>query len=292
MDLLIPAAISGVGLGCLYGLLGFAVVLLFKSTGVPNFAQGALCTLGAFWVFALIGQAGWPVAVAALAALAAAVLFGVVVFLGVMAPRGSAGPLNTTLRTLGLSLLLVAVMEFVWGEGAPYRFPPLITGAGLSSGMLQVSPQTLLATGMAVLVAAALWAFFRFTATGLSLRAVAEDADTARLLGVRTLRLGALSWGLSAALSLLVGVLIAPTAFLSPTMMDSYLLFAFTAVVLGGLTSLPGALLGGVIVGVVSNITAAVMDPELAIVVVFGLLMITLLVRPHGLLGQPQSARL
>lgn len=292
VELLLSAAVSGLALGLLYGLLGFAVVLLYKSTGVANFAQGGMATMGAFVAFTLLTDVGLPLPAAlGLGAVIAAAL-GAAMFVVVMRPRVEAGSMNLTVRTLGLSLLLLALMEAQWGQGAPYRFPSVVAGPGLAVGSVNVPAQSLLIIGTSVAVAAGLWAFFRFTTVGLSYRALAEQPDVARLLGLRTSRLGALTWAMCAVLGLVIGALVAPTAFLTPNMMEPYLLFTFTGVVLGGLTSLPGALVGSVIVGIVSNVTAVAFDPDLAVLVVFGLLLAVLLLRPQGLLGEPEVARL
>jgi branched-chain amino acid transport system permease protein len=290
--LYVSAAVSGLALGLLYGLVGFAIVMLYKSTGVANFAQGALGTLGAFFAFDLMRNAGWNLGLSIVGSLVASALVGVLCFLLVIRPRPSAGNLNITVRTLALSLLVVAVMTQHWGPGSPYTFPSVLNGTGLQVSRVTLSPQTLLIAAVSVAVVALFWVFFRYTRSGLSLRALAAEPDTARLLGLRTSRLGAATWAISCVIGSVVGILLAPTAFLEPTMMDSYLLFTFTGIVLGGLTSLPGALLGSVIVGIVANVTTVALSPEGGVIVVFGILLASMLLRPQGLLGKPQAVRL
>jgi branched-chain amino acid transport system permease protein len=290
--LYVSAAVSGLALGLLYGLVGFAIVMLYKATGVANFAQGALGTLGAFFAFDLLQKAGWSLWPAILGSLVLSAVLGAVCFLLVIRPRPQAGNLNITVRTLALSLLVVAVMTQHWGPGSPYKFPSVVTGSGLQVSKVTLSRQTLLIAAVSVAVVGLFWLFFRFTRSGLSLRALAADADTARLLGLRTSRLGAATWAISCVIGSVVGILLAPSAFLEPTMMDSYLLFTFTGIVLGGLTSLPGALLGSVIVGIVANVTTIAFSPEVGVIVVFGMLLASMLLRPQGLLGKPQAVRL
>jgi branched-chain amino acid transport system permease protein len=292
MDLYISAAISGVAVGLLYGMIGFAIVMLYKSTGVANFAQGTLATLGAFVAWALVTDAGLPLLAAVPIALVASGVFGIIVYFLVIRPRASAGNLNITVRTLGLSLLLLAIMEWRWGALAPYRYPTIVQGEGIQIASVVLPAQSLLIAAVAAVIMVLLWALFRYTRAGLSFRALAEQPDTARLLGLRATRLSAATWGLSAILGTIVGVLLAPSAFLAPAMMEPYLLFTFTGIVLGGLTSLPGALLGSVIVGIISNVTIVAFNLEAGVLVVFAILLIVMLLRPQGLLGKQEAVRL
>jgi len=292
MDLYISAAISGVAVGLLYGMIGFAIVMLYKSTGVANFAQGTLATLGAFVAWALVTDAGLPLLAAVPIALVASGVFGIIVYFLVIRPRASAGNLNITVRTLGLSLLLLAIMEWRWGALAPYRYPTIVHGEGIQIASVVLPAQSLLIAAVAAVIMVLLWALFRYTRAGLSFRALAEQPDTARLLGLRATRLSAATWGLSAVLGTIVGVLLAPSAFLAPAMMEPYLLFTFTGIVLGGLTSLPGALLGSVIVGIISNVTIVAFNLEAGVLVVFAILLIVMLLRPQGLLGKQEAVRL
>lgn len=292
MVLFLSAGVSGLALGLLYGLIGFAIVMLYKSTGVANFAQGSLATLGAFVAFTFIRDFGLPLLVSILLALVVSGLFGIIVFFVVMRPRPEAGNLNVTVRTLGLSLLLLAIMEAHWGPGSPFRFPSIIPTGKIEVAGVVLTGQSLLVAMVSAAVAAGLWAFFKFTKAGLSLRALAEQPDTARLLGLRSSRLGAMTWAISCVLGTVVAVLLAPSAFLLPSMMDSYIMFVFTGIVLGGLTSLPGALLGCAIVGVVSNVTIVAFNFELSVVAIFVLMLVGMLLKPQGLLGKPDAVRL
>lgn len=292
MGLYLSAGISGIAVGLLYGMIGFAIVMLYKSTGVANFAQGTLATLGAFVAWALATDMGVPFLLAALIALVASAVFGVVVYFLVVRPRADAGNLNITVRTLGVSMLLLALMEWRWGALAPYRFPTIVGGDGVSISQVVLPAQTILTAAVASVIMVLLWALFKYTNAGLSFRALAEQPETARLLGLRATRLSAATWGVSAVLGTVVGILLAPTAFLAPAMMDAYLLFTFTGIVLGGLTSLPGALLGCVIIGMISNVTIVAFSPEAGVLVAFAILLIVMLIRPQGLLGKPEAVRL
>ncbi len=287
-DAIITGAISGL----LYGLLGFAIVLLYKMTGIANFAAGSLATLGAVAVYELTRH-GVGLAVAIVAALVLLSAVGAVVYLVVMRPHDTAGPLNLTVRTLGLYLLAGAAIDKGLGQGQPFTAPQVFPARQAALGPLHVPVAGLGILAVAALLAAVFAAWFRFSRTGLLLRAVASDRATARLLGARVRRLEVMSWAVTTALAAGVGILTAPSHLLSAQMMDDQLLFVFAAVVIGGLTSLSGAFAGGVAVGLVQGLVYyASGSADLALLAVFGLFLSTLLVRPHGLWGEAVSERL
>jgi len=292
MSLYLSAGVSGIALGLAYGLIGFAIVMLYRATAVANFAQGTLGMLGAFIAFLTTNNLGYPLYVSVLVSLVASALLGVIIFFVVIRPREEAGNLNIIIRTLGLSMLVLAIAELQWGASAPYRFPSLIEGDGVTVAGVVIPAQAIVTAGVSLAIAVVMWVVFNLTPVGLSLRALAEQPDTARLLGLRTSRLSAMTWALSCVLGTVVAILLAPSAFLLPTMMEPYLMFTFTGIVLGGLTSMPGALIGCVIVGIISNVTTVAVSPEVGVVVTFVLLLLSMLLRPQGLFGKPESVRL
>ncbi|MGH3273629.1 MAG: branched-chain amino acid ABC transporter permease [Streptosporangiaceae bacterium] len=278
--------------GLLYGLLGFAVVVLFRMTGIPNFAVGSLATLGAVIVYVLAARHHVNLAVAVLTGIAVLAVLATITYLVVMRHHDDAGPLNLTVRTLGLYLLLFAVTDKVLGEGQPFNFPQLIPAGELRLGPVHVPESGLVVLAIAVLLTAGFTCLFRYSRVGLLLRGVAADRDTARLLGAHVRKLEALSWGLTAALAAVVGILTAPTSLMSADMMDNSLLYVFAGVVIGGLTSLAGAFVGGVTVGLVQGFAYFYASADVALLAVFGLFLATLLIRPHGLFGERALERL
>lgn len=291
--LILSAAISGIQLGLVYGLLGFAIVLLFRSTGVPNFAQGAMATFGAFVVLKVFLAAGLPLPLSLAAAALCCAAGGVLVHFVVMRPLSEgAGPLSPMIRTLGLSLLVTALIDAVWGAGAPFRFPTIVDGAALDLGQVAITNQTVVTLVLTIVVAGGCALVFRYTDLGLIFRAVSENPQTARLLGLRTDLLAGFAWAVAGVVSLLIGSLVASTALLSTDMMSAYLLFAFAGVVLGGMDSMVGALLGGLIIGVIANVVVVTLSPDWAALVVFLVLIAVLAFRPSGLFGKPNAVRL
>jgi branched-chain amino acid transport system permease protein len=292
MELVGAAAISGVAVGLLYGMLAFSIVLLFKASGIPNFAQGNIATFGTFIVYLLAVRSGLPLAAAIVLGFVGTAALGVVIYAGAILPRGEAGTLNLAIRTLAVYLLLFAVMNLLWGVGQPFAFPRFLPAAPILVAGVRVSLLSLVTVGAAIVLAGTFWFLYNRTATGLLLRGIADRSDVARLLGADSTRLSGLAWLIAGLVAVVVGLLTVPTALLSSDMMDSFFLYAFTAALLGGMTSLPGAFVGGVVVGVVSNVVTVLRGQEISIVAIFALLIAILLIRPDGLFGHGVVERL
>jgi branched-chain amino acid transport system permease protein len=286
VELLIAGTISGVAVGALYGLLGFAVVLLYKSTGVANFAQGTLGTLGAFLVYQFLTGLGWNLWASVGLSVVAMTVIGALLYLVILLPRGDADHVNLLLRTLGISLLLLAIINANWATGQPFNFPSVLPGGvAFEVGGASVGWVVLGTLAIAALLATGFRWFFSATKTGLMFLGVADKPEVAQLLGVRTRRLNSIAWALASVVSLIVALLVAPRSLLSSDMMEFYLLFGFTAAIVGGLTSLWGAFVGGAVIGIVNNLVTIYADSDLAVVSIFAVLLVVLLVRPEGLFG-------
>lgn len=292
LSLLFSGVVSGVAIGLLFGLLAFAVVLVFKATGVANFAEGNMAMFAAFVVYELIQQARLSLPLAVAVGVAFAALLGVAVYVLALRPRDNAGPLNLTIRTLGVYLLLFAIAQRLWAIGGPFPFPSLFPRRTIPIGTVSVPLSSVGILAVSLALTSTFAYVFQRTKFGLLVRAMADDAGIARLLGARTRLLTGATWLVAGVTGLIVGVLAAPNTLVSPEMMDLYLLSSFTAAIIGGLTSLPGAILGGITVGVIENVASIEAGNELAIVPVFILLVFILLVRPNGLFGRDIVSRL
>lgn len=292
MDLLVGATLNGVAYGTLYGLLGFAIVLLYKATGIANFGQGNLGTLAIFAVFALAVREGVNLGVSVVLGFVVAVAAGAASYLLVIRPRDEADHLNTTIRTLGLYLLLFAVVNYEFAIGQPFNFPSIFPeGRAFSLGGNGITWTTLGTLVVALLLSGSFAWFFRRTRLGLLFLGMASRPEIAELLGVATRRLTMFAWMAAASVSLVVALLIAPVALLTSDMMDPFLLLAFTAAIIGGLTSMVGVFVGGLIIGVMDNIITVYGNSDTAMLSVFGLLILVLLVKPEGLLGSRAAER-
>ena len=293
MTILAPLLIAGVGIGLLYGLLGAAAVLLFKSTGIVNFAEGRLGAFLSFPIYLIGVDLKWPIPLAIGVALVLAVLLGQAIYWGAIRPNPAAGALNTTIRTLALFLLLYAVMNFFWGVGQPFYFPVTIPQSVVVVLGVRIPVESLVILGIAgSLVAAAAW-FFAGTDLGLQFRAVAERPDVAALLGVNVRSLSGIAWSFTCVISLIVGVIVTTIrGELTSDAMDVYLLYGFAAAIIGGLTSLEGSLVGGIVIGIVSSLATGYADNTVSSLILFGTVVLILLVRPNGLFGAAVNVRL
>jgi branched-chain amino acid transport system permease protein len=293
VNLYLSTVASGVAFGALYGLLGFAIVFLFKSTGVLNFAEGSIGMFVAFVAFELMRSGGMPTWAALLLTVPIAAVMGVLIYETCIRPRSESVPHETlTLRTIGIFVLVVAIANEAFSEGQPFPFPAVVPEFNLSVGFLVVSGLDLVRifVAAALLIVTAL--FFYRTRYGMLYRAMADQPAVAQLLGVNVRALTAAAWGATGLIAGLVAVLTAPTTLLSTSMLDAFLPYALTAAVIGGFTSLFGVFVGGVIVGVINSLTGVYGTFDLAILAVFAVLVITLLFKPDGLFGARVGERL
>ena len=182
--------------------------------------------------------------------------------------------------------------DVFFGSHQPYSFPSILPHGGVTVGSAVVSWSDLITVGIVIIIGTSFVAMFRYTNLGLQFLAVAQRASMARLLGVRVQRLSMVAYMIAGPLALIIALLIAPSQLLSSQMMDSMLLYAFAAAVVGGFTSLPGTFVGGVIIGIVNNVVATYVGGDLALASALALMIVTLAVRPNGLFGTPQVARL
>lgn len=292
MGTFIQLVVDGLGMGSVYAALGLAIVIVNQSTGMINFAQGGMAVLSAYFVFALVGV-GLPLIVAILLAIVAAFLLGA--FLErVLIRRFEGGDPDTAIVvTVGLLTLITGVCGAIWSYNnlhLPWLFPPesfSVLGASVSWRSL--------GTFLVILACMVLiQVLFRGTKLGLALRAVADNPASAALAGVPVGRLLMVGWGLAAALGAVAGALIAPRLSLTPGMLDTVLVYALAAVILGGLSSPIGVVVAAWAIGVIENL-AAVYVPfvghDLKIAVPFVFLFIVLLVRPQGLFGRKTVVR-
>ena len=281
---------SGLSSGAIYALLALAIVIIFRSTGVVNFAQGEMATLSAFIAWTLIdhGLPYWP---AFALTLLISFVGGVLLERVVIRPVERAPVLTIVILTIGLFIFLGGLMNWIW-KAEVRSFPPNrpFPTDTIDLGGVAISYQDIGILGVTLGLVGLLWVLFQKTKLGLALRASAVDPDSSRLVGVRVGWMLALGWGLAAALGAVAGMFTA-AAFppLEPNMMRAVLIYAFAAAVLGGLTSPMGAIVAGLALGVTLNLVSAYVDwlgPQMRLPVALALILGVLLVRPAGLFGR------
>jgi len=278
---------AGVRDGGIYASLALAVVIIYRSTRVINFAQGEMATFTTFVAWSLINHglsfwAAFPIV------LAIAFAGGVAIERVVIRPVESAPTLTIVIVTLGLALLLNGLMNVKWGGGERQFHGPFSTRT-IDVGGVPFSVQDIGIVAVSIGLVALLGLFFRYTKLGLGLRAAALNPESSRLAGVRVGWMLAFGWGLAAVLGAVGGMMIAPVVFLDPNMMQTVLLYAFAAAVLGGLDSPIGAVVGGIVLGLTIDLLGRYVDwigSTLKLPVALGLILLFLLVRPQGMFGR------
>lgn len=294
MTELLAALLQGVVYGAPYALLGLGIVLVYKGSRVFNFAQGEFGTVAAFAVFILKDK--MPLSAAMLVGIAVAVLMGLGVERFVVQPLFSAPKVTLLVATAAVATASIALQVAI-GEAKIRSYPALFRGDAFVLFGVAVKWQQLLVIFALVGVAFALFVFFNSTDTGLAVLAASQEPTATDLVGIGTRRMSALVWGMAGLVGGLAGVLLAaPPISLTPGYMtSSFLIFSFVAAVVGGMTSLPGAVVGGLVLGMVQSFAAVyfpkidwVADniPSPEQVAVFVLLVAVLAVKPSGLLGK------
>jgi branched-chain amino acid transport system permease protein len=278
---------AGIREGAIYAGLALAIVIIYRSTRVINFAQGEMATFTTFIAWSLMNQGltfweAFPIV------LAIAFTGGVVIERALIRPVEDAPVLTIVIITLGLALLLNGLMNLIWG-GANQQFHGPFSTRTIDVGGVPVSVQDIGIVAVSILLVALLALFFRFTKLGLGMRAAAVNRDSSRLVGVRVSWMLALGWGIATVLGAVAGMMIAPVVFLDPNMMQTILLYAFAAAVLGGLDSPVGAVVGGILLGVTITLLGryvGFIGSTLKLPAALLLILVLLLVRPGGLFGK------
>ncbi|MGH2875657.1 MAG: branched-chain amino acid ABC transporter permease, partial [Solirubrobacteraceae bacterium] len=264
MTKFLDLTLSGVSIGAVYAAVALALVLIWRSTRIVNFAQGAMLMITTFIAAVVIDVTGsyW---LGFVVALAAGLVFGAIVERVVIRPVEAAPPLNAVILTLGLYTLLVAAAGMIWGN-SPRSFPSALSLRGYQVGgtRLLFTPNDTFTVLVVIGIAAALGLLFRFTRIGLQLRASAFAPEVARMLGVRVSRMLTLGWALAALVGALAGVLVAPSVFLGPNSFDPILISGFVAAVLGGLDSPTGSVIGGLALGIALSYVSGYLGSALA----------------------------
>ena len=280
--------VSGLADGGIYGLLALAIVIVHRATGVINFAQGELATLSAFICWTLIDH-GWSFWPAFVATLILSFGGGVAIEQVLVRPLQGSPLVAIVILTVGLLIAIDGLTLWIWG-GATRPFASPFSTAPVHLGGVAFSKRDVGVIAVSVVGLALVGLLFTRTKIGLGLRAAAVSPVEARLVGIHVGAMLAVTWGLAAVLGAVAGVLAAPSFFLGPNMMLRVLLYALAAAVLGGLDSPLGAVVGGLVVGVLLELTGSYVHwigDELQLATALAVIFAVLLVRPAGLFGAP-----
>jgi len=291
MELFVQQVFAGLATGAIYALVALAVVMIYMAIDHFNFAQGEMAMFSTFIAWALM-QAGLPYWGAFFVTIGISFAGGVAIERIVFKPIHDAPALSHVIVFIGLLAIFNSLAGFIW-EFTIKPFPsPFPTGGALGGTLISVHQVGMI--GVTMLLLLLVYGFFRFTDTGLAMRAAAANPDSARLVGVNVGWMLALGWGLAAAIGAVAGMMVAPIVFLEPNMMGGILLYGFAGAIVGGANSPAGAVVGGFLVGVIENLLGTFVPfigSELKLSVALLLIVAVLVLRPSGLFGRTVVSR-
>lgn len=294
MESVMQSLISGIVVGSIYALIALGFVLIYKSTAVINFAQGELLMFGAYLCLALVVVLKIPFWLAFVATLIAAALFGFLLERLFLRPMIGEPAISIIMLTIGLASLLKGIIHVIWGSET-LVYPAIFPAEPLRFGAIVVSQVYLYSVFFAVLCLVLFNLFFRHSSSGIAMRAVANDQQAAQSMGISIKKIFAIAWAIAAVVAGVGGILIGNINGVNSSL-SSFGLKVFPAVILGGLDSIPGAILGGFIIGLLEAISGMYLDPIFEggskEVVPFIVLVVVLMIKPYGLFGTEEIEKI
>lgn len=292
MDWLFLAEVllAGLGAGSLYALAGVAFVLIYKATRVVNLAIGEILMLGGYVFFGAAAAWHLPAWIALPVAIVAGALLGAVVERLLIRPMLGESPISVFMVTIGLGSILAGVVQVIWGAD-PLRLPEFMPNTPIFIGEAYLAPKVAYGFVAAMLIIVAFALALRFTRSGVALQATAADQGAAYSVGINVSRVFSLSWIVACAIAAGAGVLVGAIGGISPTM-GIFGLSVLVVVIVGGLDSMLGALVGGILIGVLEAFSGTFLGGEYKFIITFSVLIVVLMLRPYGLFGRHEIERL
>jgi branched-chain amino acid transport system permease protein len=289
MDTFIQLTVTGLSSGAILALAALGFVLIYKASQVINFAQGQFLLIGAYVVWALNVDAGVHWALAVAGAIAVAIVLGLVVERLILRPLVGEPTISVIMVTIGLAQVLGALVQIIWGTH-PHPFPGFIPDDTVDIAGARVGENRIWAVGLVAVALVAFAVFFQRSRHGIAMRAVADDQQAALTMGISVRRTFALAWALAGVSAVVGGMLVANLIGVSGEVSNVGLL-VFPVVIVGGLDSVPGAVVGGAIIGLLTAYTGGYIGEGLDAVIPYFALVAILLVKPYGLFGQVRIER-
>lgn len=278
--------IESLAIGACYGLFGVAVAIVYKTSDVVNFAQGEMGMISTFVAFHILAQYGVPFWVAFILTMVFAVLLGVLIEFCFLRPAKDPTVLGLIIITLGSEMLLMGLASWKWGaEQKDFAFPLSVQRTVEPIPGIIINEWSLGIFVLAPLIMVLLFLFFRFSRLGIAMRATQQNQNAAKIMGIKVERVFSFTWGLSSLIGAVAAMFFAARSVLDPNFMMEPFMRAFAAAVLGGLTSIPGVVFGGLLLGLIENSFGYVW-PEWKPIVAFVVIIIILTVRPSGLFAK------
>ncbi len=281
--------ISGVSQGCVYGLIALGFVLIYKATEMVNFAQGDIMMLGAFVAFSLGNLAGLPFVAVFVLTLVIMGALGMALERGLLRPMIGEPPFAVLMLTIGLGFVIRAIAGAIWGN-QPRALDSPFAGEIVELGGLIIGYENIAIVVGTALLCALLFLFFRFTRIGIAMQAASQNQLAAFYVGIPVKRVFSLVWGISAAIAAAAGILVAPVSLIDP-LMGLVGIKAFAAAIVGGFGSLPGAIVGGLIIGIAEQFVGLYLPAGLSEVSAFVILLAMLFLRPEGIFATLQQKK-
>jgi branched-chain amino acid transport system permease protein len=299
MAYFIQLLFAGIAQGCIYALIGLGFSIIFKASEVINFAQGELLLVGAYVVSAGVFEWHLPFLLALIVGLVVTVLIGLL-FERFILHRMIGRPVFSILMiTIGLDIILRTAVIVIWGSKPIPAASPFNTISGINYGGVHFGANDLWTIAITIVLCAALFYFFRYTRYGLAMRATALDQEAALAVGINIRTIYALAWGIAAAIATIGGVFLAIDSFAIDPTFGGAALIAFPAIILGGIDSISGAVVGGIVIGVIQILTAgyesrvaSILGAGIHEITPYLIMILILLIRPYGLFGTRKVERI
>ena len=283
---------SGIAVGSLYALIALSIVILYKASSVVSFAHGEQMMLAGYFIYTLHVTMHFAYAPAALFAVAGAAGLGILTFYAGFRPLIGQSMMSILLATLGISFIMKGVARYFWGGAGEFlAVPPILSPMPIEFASFAIMPQQIAVIVSAACILVAFTLFFSYSRMGKWMQAAAGNLKTARLVGIPVERVFLTTFAVGAAISGAAAVLMAPLTMIYPDMGFLLFLKGFAAAVLGGLTSLRGAVLGGLVLGLIEQLGAGYVHTGLQELSAFLVIMVMLVVKPRGPLGGPEARR-
>jgi branched-chain amino acid transport system permease protein len=281
----IQMIVSGIAVGSTYALMGLAMVIIYKTSEVPNFAQGEMALITSFFAYMLLDSLGMSVYSAFIFAFVFAVLLGCFLEFAILRRAKEPNILGMIVITIGIEMILLGFVS--WKFGADQKTMPFPIGPYDSYiiGDIFISKLELLTLVTALVLMIILYLYYKYSKLGLAMKATQQNSIAAQIVGIRTNRILMMTWGISSFVGAVAGLLISPT-IMHPYMMWDPLLKGFAAAVMGGMTSLPGAVIAAYILGIIENLFGGYVSIEFKSVVAFVIIVLVLCVKPSGLFAR------
>ncbi len=293
---LLQLVITGFGLGMVYALIAIGFVIILKCSKAFNIAQGQFVMIGGYLGFTFLVTFHLPVWASIVAAVAVAAVMGLLIERLTLRPLVGQSVLAIIMMTIALGTILDGVATLVWGSRYEVYHGVLPT-LSLKVGELSVAPETLIGIIVSVIAVAILMALFRYTKTGLAMRATAEDEQVVQSVGIKVTTVYAISWVIACVVGIISGIILGGVSGVSVAL-EAAGMKAFAVVLLGGIDSIGGAIVAGIILGILENVASGYLDPllpsggGLAGIFPFIIIIIVLIIRPHGLFGLARIERI